>query len=99
MYEQMRSLRRVSMSAGVRTVACLVAAWLLAACSPGSRVSLGSGQVPDQATVDFPIFYVKHTVPTASDDLRLMRPPVPQADLFERATASPSAAEINITAR
>jgi hypothetical protein len=99
MYEQMGSLRRVSMSAGVRTVACLVAAWLLAACSPGTRVSLGSGQVPDQATVDFPIFYVKHTVPTASDDLRLLRPPVPQADLFERATASPSAAEVNITAR
>jgi Hydrazine synthase alpha subunit middle domain/WD40-like Beta Propeller Repeat len=83
----------------MRIAACLAAAWLLVACSPGTKIALGSGQPADSATVDFPIFYVKRTVPTITDDLRLMRPPVPQADLFKRATASPSAAETNITTR
>jgi hypothetical protein len=69
------------------------------ACSPGTRINLGSGQGADPATVDFPIFYVKRTIPMMSDDLRLLRPAVPQANLYMRATASPSAVETNITAR
>jgi hypothetical protein len=99
MYEDSGRLQQVAVSAGVRIATCLATAWLLAACSPGSKVTLGSGQPTDSATVDFPIFYVKRSVPTATDDLRLMRPALPQADLFKRATASPSAAETNITTR
>ena len=59
----------------------------------------------DPATLDYPIFYVKRTVPVdeggnvVQDDLRVMRDAVPKADLYERAAASPSAAETNITAR
>jgi hypothetical protein len=82
-----------------RLAACAAVAWALGACSPGTRVNLGSGQSADSATVDFPIFYVKRTVPLMSDDLRLMRPGVPHADLYMRATASPSATETNITTR
>jgi hypothetical protein len=83
----------------LRIAGCLAVAWALGACSPGTRINLGSGQSADSATVDFAIFYVKRTVPLMSDDLRLMRPPVPQANLYKRATASPSAADTNITAR
>ena len=79
--------------------ACLAALWALCGCSPGTKINLGSGQVPDSATVDFPIFYVKRTIPMMTDDLRLMVPPVPQANLYKRATASPSATETNITQR
>src|SRR5205085_8307116 len=56
-------------------------------------------------TVDFPIFYVKRQVPLNSngtvvqDDLRVLRDAAPSADLYKRATASPSATETNITAR
>jgi len=99
MYEQRGGWNGVWMGAAMRVAACLALTWALAACSPGTKVALGSGQSADSQTNDFAIFYVKRTVPTASDDLRLMRAPVPKANLFERATASPSAAEINITSR
>src|SRR5436853_5917655 len=83
--------------------AALVAA--LAACSGGGSVNIANSQHGDPATVDFPIFYVKRTVPknaagvVQQDDLRVLRDAVPSADLFMRATASPSATETNITAR
>jgi Hydrazine synthase alpha subunit middle domain/WD40-like Beta Propeller Repeat len=99
MYEARERSNRVSAAAVTRIAACVAVAWALGACSPGTRVNLGSGQAADPATVDFPLFYVKRTIPMMSDDLRLLRPPVPQANLFKRATASPSATETNITAR
>jgi len=77
----------------------------LAACSGGGSVNIANSQRGDPATVDFPIFYVKRTVPknaagvVQQDDLRVLRDAVPSADLFMRATASPSATETNITAR
>src|SRR5947208_6421127 len=77
----------------------------LAACGGGGSVNIANSQRGDPATVDFPIFYVKHTVPknaagvVQQDDLRVLRDAVPSADLFMRATASPSATETNITAR
>src|SRR5438270_10519555 len=77
----------------------------LAACSSGGSVNIANSQRGDPATVDFPIFYVKRTVPknaagaVQQDDLRVLRDAVPSADLFMRATASPSATETNITAR
>lgn len=71
----------------------------LAACNGDGSVNIANSQASDPATVDFPIFYVKRTIPKSSDDLRLMREAVPQADLYMRASASPSAPEVNITAR
>lgn len=82
-----------------RPCRALIAAGVLAlaACSSGGSVG-GGGQSSDPGTVDFPVFYVKRTVPEDQDDLRQMRDAVPDADLFMKATASPSAAEVNITA-
>lgn len=99
MFEKHGGSMRAWAGPAMRIVACAAIAWTLAACSPGTRINLGSGQAADPATVDAPIFYVKRTVPLMSDDLRLLRPPVPQANLYMRATASPSAVETNITAR
>src|SRR5437762_7689617 len=77
----------------------------LAACSGGGSVNIANSQLSDPATVDFPIFYVKRQVPlnsngtVAQDDLRVLRDALPSADLYTRATASPSATETNVTAR
>jgi hypothetical protein len=71
----------------------------LAACSGGGSVNVGSGQSPDPATIDFPIFYVKRTIPEDTDDLRQLRDTTPKADLFMRARAAPGAVETNITTR
>jgi hypothetical protein len=72
---------------------------LLAACSGGGSVNLGSGQSADPATVDFPVAYVKRTVPEDQDDLTQLRDAQPDADLFVRDRASPSATERNVTER
>ena len=86
-----------------------VLAVTLAACAGNGggtgSVNIANSQGGDPATVDYPIFYVKRTVPTTQagtlkqDDLRILRDEVPSADLYERASASPSAVETNITAR
>lgn len=77
----------------------LIVGIALSACSGGGSVNVGSGQTPDPATVDFPIFYVKRTIPTATDDLRELRDPTPKADLYKRDRASPGATETNLTAQ
>ena len=69
--------------------ACATGLWL-AACSGGGSVNLGGGQEADPGTVDFPIAYVKRTIPLEGDDLRGQRDTVPDADLFMRNRASPS---------
>ena len=90
----------------VRTMALASACALaLNACSSGGGVSLGSGQGTDPATVDFPLAYVKRTLPTdpqamqPEDDARLLQTFNVDADLFLRDRASPSAPERNITQR
>ncbi len=80
-------------------ILALALAGALTACSGGGSVNVGSGQTPDPATVDFPIFYVKRTIPEDQDDLRQLRDTVPAANLFKRDRASPSAVETNITGR
>jgi hypothetical protein len=90
--------------AGAVLRACLllcVAALTLAGCNNEGRgsVNLANSQLSDPGTTDFPIFYVKRTIPKNPDDLRMMRQAVPQADLYMRSSASPSAPETNITAR
>jgi Hydrazine synthase alpha subunit middle domain len=77
----------------------------LAACNGGGSVNIANSQATDPATVDYPIFYVKRTVPTdqagnvIQDDLRIQGTANPSADLYMRASASPSAAESNVTTR
>ncbi len=84
----------------------LAAAALLSGCSSGANVAIADSQGADPATVDYPIFYVKRTIPPTTDDLRMLRNAVlptktqtvvPKADLYMRASASPSAMETNIT--
>jgi Hydrazine synthase alpha subunit middle domain len=102
-------MQRTAQAASLpRHAALVLAAALvtaLTACSGGGSVNIANSQHGDPATVDFPIFYVKRTVPknaagvVQQDDLRVMRDAVPTADLFMRGTASPSATETNVTAR
>ncbi len=58
-------------------------------------------QWPDSrsGTVDFPIAYVKRTIPEDDDDLRQQRDTAPDAELFFRDRAAPSSLERNITGR
>jgi hypothetical protein len=81
---------------------------LLGGCSGNAHIDVANSQAADPATVDFPIFYVKRTIPPTTDDLRMLREAVkptknqlvvPKADLFMRKSASPSANEVNITTR
>ena len=79
---------------------------LLGACTQGpggGGIGLASGQDPDPATVDFPIFYIRHQVPMDQDDVTRARPFVDQdeydASVWKRDRASPGAPETNITAR
>jgi hypothetical protein len=84
----------------------LVVAALLAACTQGpggGGIGLGNGQEPDPATVDFPIFYIRHQIPEDQDDVTRVRPFVEDdeysASLWKRDRASPGAPEVEITAR
>jgi hypothetical protein len=81
-------------------------AGLLAACTQGpggGGIGLASGQDPDPATVDFPIFYIRHQVPAEQDEVTRVRPFVEDDDysatLWKRDRASPGAPETEITAR
>ncbi len=84
----------------------MCAARLSAACTQGpggGGIGLASGQDPDPATVDFPIFYIRHQVPEDQDDVTRVRPFVEDDDysatLWKRDRASPGAPETEITAR
>ncbi len=87
----------------------------IAACSSSegtaggsnSGISLGnSGSGNDPVSPDFPIAYIKRTLPnptdpnaiTLVDDLRVQRVWNGPADVYLRQSASPSASEVNITA-
>ncbi|HYX74265.1 MAG TPA: hypothetical protein VE819_06250 [Steroidobacteraceae bacterium] len=104
-----RELKRRGRRTGPRALRAAFPALLaaLAACSGGWHVGSNS-QVTDPATVDYPVFYVKRQVPVdqagllVQDDLRILRtltPSTPSVDLYMRKSASPDAAETNITAR
>jgi hypothetical protein len=85
--------------------AAAILALFLSACSGGGSFNIANSQAADPSTNDYPIFYVKRSIPTAAnitagaDDVRMMRVAFPSADLYMRASASPSAKETNITAR
>ncbi len=82
-------------------VACLLA--MLAACSPGGNVDIGSGQDRDPVAADFPMAYIKRTQPPAmtQDDLTELRDVLPDAAIgvYVRDRADPTAPERNITQR
>jgi hypothetical protein len=89
--------------AAYRIVAASLLA-LLAACSSGAKIDVGSGQGVDPGTVEFPVAYVKHFFDAQTlldlDDLNnpgRTRLAVPAADLFMRTSSSPSGTEINVT--
>ena len=96
-------LRGPGSSAVAALVLCL--ALTLGGCGGGGggTVNIANSQGPDPGTVDFPIFYVKRTIPMTADgdveqdDLRMMRVAFPSANLYMRAAASPDAPETNIT--
>ena len=81
----------------------LFLATILSACSGGGSFNIANSQGTDPSSTDYPIFYVKRTIPTAAniqngaDDVRMMRVGFASADLYMRASASPSAIETNIT--
>ncbi len=98
-----RNTGRASRLCGYAAATTLMAA--LAACSSsdggGGSITPGSGQGPDPVVLDFPIAYVKRTVPAAdapASDVRDVLAFQPGADLFVRDRASPSAADRNVTA-
>ena len=90
---------------GLRLSGLVGIALLAGACSSGGSVELGSGQAADPGSNDFPIAYVKRTIPVTAggqliqDDVREVRDTLPDADLFFRDRASPSFIERNITDR
>ena len=95
----MRKTTLRSIAAALLVTASLVACSGRGGDGGGGTINIGSGQPTDPAAVDFPIAYVKRTVPQRSDDLRQLRDAVPDADLWVRDRASPSAPERNVTER
>ena len=96
---------RITPRSLLRGLACGVLG-LLAGCSEGpggGGIGIGNGQDPDPATVDFPIFYIRHQVPEDQDNVTRVRPFVEDdeyaATLWKRDRASPGAPETEITAR
>ena len=81
-------------------------ATLLAACTQGpggGGIGLAAARTPDPATVDFPIFYIRHQVPEDQDDVTRVRPFVEDDDysatLWKRDRAPPALPETELTAR
>src|SRR5581483_5151957 len=95
----------VARRAAATTFLALALGLTLSACSGGGSFNISNSHTADPATNDYPIFYVKRTIPTkaniaaGADDVRMLRVAFPSADLYMRASASPSAKETNITAR
>ncbi len=84
--------------------ALLLGASLIGACSSnggggGGSVTIANSQPPDSQTTDFGIVYIKRTVPTTQDDLRLRRTFIPKADLYLLNPSSTGGKEVNITVR
>ncbi|MGA8705728.1 MAG: hypothetical protein WB646_01940 [Steroidobacteraceae bacterium] len=88
------------------TVGMTLAVAVLAACSSGGNLSIGSGQSSGGQASDFEIAYIKRTLPTdstalaqlrAKDDVTLPRNYWSKADVYVRTAANPQGKETNIT--
>jgi hypothetical protein len=87
--------------AGLALAACAAIAACTSSEGGGSSAGPAGGQSPDPVVLDFPIAYVKRPVPTGDDlspDVRRLVGFQPGADLYVRDRASPSSAEVNVTA-
>ncbi len=90
-----------------RTLAIAFSVAAVAACTSGDAGVSTSGQDPDPVVVEFPIAYVKRSLPVEVDDNGdeqpaevILREPInffPGAALYVKDRASPTAAETNIT--
>ena len=99
-----RAARPALPAARLLLPALLAAATLIGGCSSnggsgGGSVTIANSQPPDSQTTDFGIVYIKRTVPTTQDDLRLRRTFIPKADLYLLNPTSTGGTELNITAR
>ncbi len=93
-----RVYRRVRALPG--TLVALAAVALLGACSGGGNIDIGSGQSAAPGQIDFPIAYVKRSIPNPmDDDARDLRTFFVDADVFVKDRADASVAERNITDR
>src|SRR5450631_3171718 len=98
----LRAAPRLPAHARPLRAAALLGTALLAACSSnggGGSVTIANSQPPDSQTTDFGIVYIKRTVPTTQDDLRLRRAFLPKADLYLLNPNGTGGSELNITAR
>jgi Hydrazine synthase alpha subunit middle domain len=74
----------------LRIGALCVAAGLVG-CSGNAHIDVANSQQADPATVDYPIFYVKRSIPPQTDDLRLLRNAVlPLAATTNGTTTTPA---------
>ncbi len=86
-----------------RMVALAMVSIVIAACSKGDGVQIGTGQNPDPVVIDFPIAYIKSPIPVDNNgafqqqDLREQITFDFGADLYFRDRASVSALPVNIT--
>ncbi|HEY5642453.1 MAG TPA: hypothetical protein VIS31_06215 [Woeseiaceae bacterium] len=86
-----------------RMVASSIACLVIAACSKGDGVQLGTGQDPDPVVVDFPIAYVRAPIPTDDNGVFEQQDVREQitfdfgADLYFRDRAAPGATAVNVT--
>ena len=84
-------------------IATLSATAIIAACSQGDGVSIGTGQDADPVVIDYPVAYIRAPIPVDDNgdfvqtDFREQITFDFGADLFYRDRASPSAEPINIT--
>ncbi len=104
MFRLPRQSRNGITSKATRMVALSMACvMMVAACSKGDGVQIGTGQDPDPVVIDFPIAYIKSPLPVDDNgvfqqqDLREQITFEFGADLYFRDRASPSAEAVNIT--
>ena len=81
-------------------LATLAGVAVLAGCSGGGNVDIGSGQSAAPGQIDFPIAYVKRSIPDPTEDeARDLRTFFVDADVFVKDRADASVPERNVTDR
>ncbi len=81
-------------------IAAVATTLMLAACSGGGNIDIGGGQSAAPGQIDFPIAYVKRSIPDPmEDDTRELRSFFVDADVWVKDRADASVAERNISDR
>ncbi|MDH3265852.1 MAG: hypothetical protein OEM25_02695, partial [Gammaproteobacteria bacterium] len=106
MIKQSQPTKEGIASRGFRSAALISvisATAIIAACSQGDGVSIGTGQDADPVVIDYPVAYIRSPIPVDDNgdfvqtDLREQITFDFGADLYYRDRASPSAESVNIT--